>query len=102
MPQALPRRRPRLARADQRPLRQDSAPESSGWKFDISFQRGTLPRCRQRSISDRESASADEEARMTNDAPDPQNATSPDFVSRIETELLRTRKVLILGDITDP
>ena len=38
---------------------------------------------------------------MTNDAPDPQNPNSGDFVSRIETELLRTRKVLIFGDIND-
>ena len=38
---------------------------------------------------------------MHNDAPDPQNASSGDFVSRIETELLRTRKVLIFGDIND-
>ena len=38
---------------------------------------------------------------MTNDAPDQQNGTSGDFVSRIETELLRTRKVLIFGDIND-
>jgi ATP-dependent Clp protease protease subunit len=38
---------------------------------------------------------------MQNDAPDPQNATSGDFVGRIETELLRTRKVLIFGDIND-
>ena len=38
---------------------------------------------------------------MTNDAPDQQSAPSADFVSRIETELLRTRKVLIFGDIND-
>ena len=38
---------------------------------------------------------------MQNDAPDQQNATFGDFVSRIETELLRTRKVLIFGDIND-
>jgi ATP-dependent Clp protease protease subunit len=38
---------------------------------------------------------------MHNDAPDPQNAASGDFIGRIETELLRTRKVLIFGDIND-
>jgi ATP-dependent Clp protease protease subunit len=38
---------------------------------------------------------------MTNDAPDPQNPPSGDFVNRIESELLRTRKVLIFGDIND-
>jgi ATP-dependent Clp protease protease subunit len=38
---------------------------------------------------------------MTNDAPEQQPGASTDFVSRIETELLRTRKVLIFGDIHD-
>jgi ATP-dependent Clp protease protease subunit len=38
---------------------------------------------------------------MHNYAPDPQNAASGDFIGRIETELLRTRKVLIFGDIND-
>lgn len=38
---------------------------------------------------------------MNNDAPELQPAVSGDFVSRIETELLRTRKVLIFGDIND-
>ena len=38
---------------------------------------------------------------MTNDAPDQQPNGSGEFVSRIETELLRTRKVLIFGDIND-
>ena len=38
---------------------------------------------------------------MHGDAPDPQNAASGDFIGRIETELLRTRKVLIFGDIND-
>lgn len=38
---------------------------------------------------------------MQNDAPEQQPAASGDFVSRIETELLRTRKVLIFGDIND-
>jgi ATP-dependent Clp protease protease subunit len=38
---------------------------------------------------------------MENDAPDQQPSASLDFVSRIETELLRTRKVLIFGDIND-
>lgn len=38
---------------------------------------------------------------MTNDAPDEQPNASGEFVSRIETELLRTRKVLIFGDIND-
>ena len=38
---------------------------------------------------------------MDYDAPDQQTATGNDFVSRIETELLRTRKVLIFGDIND-
>src|SRR5689334_7506552 len=36
---------------------------------------------------------------MDNDAPEQQPAGSGDFVSRIETELLRTRKVLIFGEI---
>ena len=39
---------------------------------------------------------------MDNDAPEQQGGASGDFVSRIETELLRTRKVLIFGDIHDP
>lgn len=38
---------------------------------------------------------------MDNDAPEQQGGASGDFVSRIETELLRTRKVLIFGDIHD-
>jgi ATP-dependent Clp protease protease subunit len=38
---------------------------------------------------------------MENDAPDQQANGSTDFVSRIETELLRTRKVLIFCDIHD-
>ncbi|HEX3422783.1 MAG TPA: ATP-dependent Clp protease proteolytic subunit [Sphingomicrobium sp.] len=38
---------------------------------------------------------------MDNDAPEQQPANSGDFVGRIETELLRTRKVLIFGDIND-
>jgi len=38
---------------------------------------------------------------MQNDAPEQQPPASGDFVSRIETELLRTRKVLIFGDIND-
>ena len=38
---------------------------------------------------------------MTNDAPEQNPGTSADFVSRIETELLRTRKVLIFGDVHD-
>ena len=38
---------------------------------------------------------------MTNDAPEPQPNASGEFVSRIETELLGTRKVLIFGDIND-
>ena len=38
---------------------------------------------------------------MNNDAPEEQPAPSGDFVGRIETELLRTRKVLIFGDIND-
>ena len=38
---------------------------------------------------------------MTNDVPDPQDPPSGDFVGRIETELLRTRKVLIFGEIND-
>jgi len=38
---------------------------------------------------------------MEYDAPDQQTAAGTDFVSRIETELLRTRKVLIFGDIND-
>src|SRR5260221_14114032 len=41
------------------------------------------------------------ETAMQNDAPEPLNATSGDFVSRIETEMLRTRKVLIFGEIND-
>jgi ATP-dependent Clp protease, protease subunit len=36
-----------------------------------------------------------------NDAPEQQPAASGDFVSRIETELLSHRKVLIFGDIND-
>jgi len=38
---------------------------------------------------------------MENDEPEQNPGTSGDFVSRIETELLRTRKVLIFGDIND-
>ncbi|MFL6773785.1 MAG: ATP-dependent Clp protease proteolytic subunit, partial [Sphingomicrobium sp.] len=38
---------------------------------------------------------------MENDVPEQQPAASLDYVSRIETELLRTRKVLIFGDIND-
>ena len=38
---------------------------------------------------------------MRNDAPDKQISTADDFVSRIETELLRTRKVLVFGEIND-
>jgi ATP-dependent Clp protease protease subunit len=38
---------------------------------------------------------------MTNDAPDQQPAAGADFVSRIEAELLRTRKVLVFGEIDD-
>src|ERR1700750_550783 len=38
---------------------------------------------------------------MENDAPEQQPGGNADFVSRIETELLRTRKVLIFGDIND-
>ena len=38
---------------------------------------------------------------MSNDAPEQQPGSSGDFVGRIETELLRTRKVLIFGDIND-
>jgi ATP-dependent Clp protease, protease subunit len=38
---------------------------------------------------------------MTNDAPDQEQAGTGDYVCRIETELLRTRKVLIFGDIND-
>ena len=38
---------------------------------------------------------------MHYDAPDQQPTGSTDFISRIETELLRTRKVLIFGDIND-
>jgi len=38
---------------------------------------------------------------MDNDAPEQQSGTSADFVGRIETELLHTRKVLIFGDIND-
>lgn len=38
---------------------------------------------------------------MHNDAPEQQPSSSGDFVSRIESELLRTRKVLIFGDIHD-
>src|SRR5436305_7073217 len=38
---------------------------------------------------------------MRNDAPEEQLAAPGDFVSRIESELLRTRKVLIFGDIND-
>ena len=38
---------------------------------------------------------------MQNDAPEHQPGASADFVSRIETELLRTRKVLVFGDIND-
>ncbi|HEX5238230.1 MAG TPA: ATP-dependent Clp protease proteolytic subunit [Sphingomicrobium sp.] len=38
---------------------------------------------------------------MDYDAPDQQPTASADFISRIETELLRTRKVLIFGDIND-
>src|SRR3954453_2161373 len=40
-------------------------------------------------------------AMMTNDAPEQQTGNSGDFVGRIETELLRTRKVLIFGEIND-
>jgi ATP-dependent Clp protease, protease subunit len=42
-----------------------------------------------------------QEQPMDNDAPEQQPGMSGDFVSRIETELLRTRKVLIFGDIND-
>jgi ATP-dependent Clp protease protease subunit len=38
---------------------------------------------------------------MENDAPEQQSGGNGDFVGRIETELLRTRKVLIFGDIHD-
>jgi len=38
---------------------------------------------------------------MRNDAPDEQPAAPGDFVNRIDTELLRNRKVLIFGDIND-
>jgi len=38
---------------------------------------------------------------MTNDAPEQQPTASGEFVNRIEAELLRTRKVLIFGDIND-
>jgi len=38
---------------------------------------------------------------MYNDAPDQQTEGAGNFVSRIETELLRHRKVLIFGDIND-
>lgn len=38
---------------------------------------------------------------MTNDAPDQQAGAGTDFVSRIENELLRTRKVLIFGEVHD-
>jgi ATP-dependent Clp protease protease subunit len=38
---------------------------------------------------------------MTSDAPEQQPNGSGEFVNRIETELLRTRKVLIFGDIND-
>jgi ATP-dependent Clp protease protease subunit len=38
---------------------------------------------------------------MRNDAPEQLTNGSGDFVSRIETELLRHRKVLIFGDIND-
>jgi len=38
---------------------------------------------------------------MENDAPEQRRTEPGDFVSRIETELLRTRKVLIFGDIND-
>ena len=38
---------------------------------------------------------------MQNDAPEQQPIGSSDFVSRIETELLQHRKVLIFGDIND-
>jgi ATP-dependent Clp protease protease subunit len=38
---------------------------------------------------------------MRNDAPEEQPVAPGDFVGRIEAELLRTRKVLIFGDIND-
>jgi ATP-dependent Clp protease protease subunit len=38
---------------------------------------------------------------MRNDAPEPLPPASGDFVSRIETELLSHRKVLIFGEIND-
>lgn len=38
---------------------------------------------------------------MENDAPEQRQTEPGDFVGRIETELLRTRKVLIFGDIND-
>ena len=38
---------------------------------------------------------------MHNDAPEQLPAGSSDFVSRIETELLSHRKVLIFGDVND-
>src|SRR3954469_16165503 len=38
---------------------------------------------------------------MQNDAPEQPHGSPGDFVSRIETELLQTRKVLIFGDIND-
>jgi ATP-dependent Clp protease protease subunit len=38
---------------------------------------------------------------MQNDAPDQPPSSGGDFVNRIETELFRTRKVLIFGDIND-
>ena len=38
---------------------------------------------------------------MTNDAPEQQPTGSGEFVNKIEAELLRTRKVLIFGDIND-
>jgi ATP-dependent Clp protease protease subunit len=41
------------------------------------------------------------ETAMHNDAPEQQPGGAGDFINRIETELLRTRKVLIFGDIND-
>jgi ATP-dependent Clp protease protease subunit len=56
---------------------------------------------RRRTYIEQTEANRSEEQSMDYDAPEQQPGGSGDFVSRIETELLNTRKVLIFGEIND-
>ena len=67
----------------------------------FSFRRGTLGLNESCAYISPDSFARGRKWEMTNDAPEQQSGSSGDFVSRIETELLRTRKVLIFGDIHD-